>query len=283
MQARKIDHQGNAWDYGHEFHVGNTVAGGLALRYQPGQSSPGALDWEKTVGVPEALDEAMAFIGGSSTYGDWETTYSPDIPLNHDANGLIIPDENGKRVLENEVTHYFFVNGTDVYDLWLYINRCSRNIQEKLLKSAYKVLDICLKIKATGEAGGLDLYSPLEGKIQIRECPHNIGQKRVKEKHNDQGSAAGNIEIPGPLRGEDGREELEKQFSSKPAKNAAQSVGHQVVYICRPIGEDLKKLNQKGEQKAKQRGPVKFLIAAKQHRKKKAQGHEQQDIQQIVP
>lgn len=33
LQVRKIDHQGNAWDYGHEFHVGNTVAGGLALRY----------------------------------------------------------------------------------------------------------------------------------------------------------------------------------------------------------------------------------------------------------
>lgn len=111
------------------------------------------MDWEKTIGVPEALDEAMAFIGGSSPYGDWETTYSTDIPLNYDANGLIIPDENGKRVLENEVTHYFFVNGTDVYDLWLYIHRCSRNIQEKLLKSAYieGVTDIAAKESAAKE------------------------------------------------------------------------------------------------------------------------------------
>lgn len=139
LQTMEVNHRGNAWDYGHEFYVGNTVAGGLVLRYQSGQSSPEAFsrDWEKSVGVPEASDEAMGYMDGGSLYGAWETTYFPDIPVNYDANGQIIQDENGKRVVENEVTHYFFVNGTDVYDLWLYKNRCSSNIQEKLLKSAY--------------------------------------------------------------------------------------------------------------------------------------------------
>ena len=37
--------------------------------------------------------------------------------------------------LEQEVSHYFFLNGTDVYDLWFYINRLPDIMREALLKS----------------------------------------------------------------------------------------------------------------------------------------------------
>ena len=57
--------------------------------------------------------------------------------MNYDEHGRIIQDENGKRVTENEVTHYFFLNGTDVYDLWFYSNRFPLTLKEKLLKSCY--------------------------------------------------------------------------------------------------------------------------------------------------
>ena len=137
VQGMEIEHDGNAWDYGQEFYVGDTLVGGVALRYQDSENDPEPFtdEWEKTIGVPEALDEGMGYIGSSSSYADFETTYFPDLPVNYNDAGEIIPDENGKYVIENEVTHYFFLNGDDVYDLWLYVNRLSEDMQIELLKS----------------------------------------------------------------------------------------------------------------------------------------------------
>jgi len=57
------------------------------------------------------------------------------MPVNRDKNGTIIPDEQGTYVLDHEVTHYFFLNGTEVYDLWFYINRLPNIPRETVLKS----------------------------------------------------------------------------------------------------------------------------------------------------
>ena len=115
------------------------TVGGIALRYPEQPNSPDAFsqEWLAAMGVPEAGDSDMAYMGGGSLYGDYEITYSPDMPLNYDANGNIIRDEIGTYVLENEVTHYFYVNGTEVYDIWFYINRLPNIPREKLLKSCY--------------------------------------------------------------------------------------------------------------------------------------------------
>ena len=117
------------------FYSGDEVVGGLALRHQEEDSGNYDEEWEKSIGVPEAADPSMAYIGGSSLYGDWEMTYFPDIPLNYDEEGKVIRDENGAYALDNEVTHYFFVDGNNVYDLWLYNNRFSQDLQTQILQS----------------------------------------------------------------------------------------------------------------------------------------------------
>lgn len=111
--------------------------GGIALRHPEQPNSPDAFSESRqaAMGVPEASDPAMAYIGGGSLYADHEFTYFPDMPVNRDDNGNVIRDEIGTYVLENEVTHYFFANGTDIYDLWLYVNRLPKIPQEALLKS----------------------------------------------------------------------------------------------------------------------------------------------------
>lgn len=139
MQSVEITHTGNAWDYGYAFYVGETTVGGAALRYQEQPNNPNSFsrEWQAEIGVPEAADNTLGYMGGSSNYADYEITYFPDMPVNRDENGNIIRDEQGTYVLDNEMTHYFFVSGTDVYDLWFYINRVPNITQETLLKSCY--------------------------------------------------------------------------------------------------------------------------------------------------
>ena len=113
--------------------------GGIALRHPEQPNSPDAFSdaFLAAMGVPEASDPAMAYMGGGSLYADYQITYSPDVPLNYDENGNIIRDEIGIYALENEVTHYFFVDGNDIYDLWIYGNRLPNITKENLLKSCY--------------------------------------------------------------------------------------------------------------------------------------------------
>lgn len=110
------------------------TVGGVALR-QPNDPSIYSADWLKEIGIPEASDTAMGYMGGSSTYADYEITFFPDVPVNLDANGNIIADEQDTYVPGNEMTHYFFNHGTDVYDVWFYNHRISNKIQETLLKT----------------------------------------------------------------------------------------------------------------------------------------------------
>lgn len=137
VQTTQINHTGNAADYGSEFYLEDTLVGGLVLRYQDSGSGfePFTPEWSADIGIPEALDTGMGCMGSSSAYADYEITYFPDIPVNYDDNLEIIPDENGKLVIENEATHYFFINADHVYDLWFYNNRLSMDMQIELLKS----------------------------------------------------------------------------------------------------------------------------------------------------
>lgn len=119
--------------------IDTEIVGGIALRHPEQPNSPGSFsqDWQVALGVPEASDPTMGYMGGSSNYADYETTYFPDMPVNRDENGNIIQDEQGKYVLDHEVTHYFFVNGTDMYDIWFYNNRLSNIMRESVLKTCY--------------------------------------------------------------------------------------------------------------------------------------------------
>ena len=110
------------------------TVGGVALR-KPDDPSIYSADWLKKIGISEASDTAMGYMSGSSTYADYEITFFPDTPVNQDANGNIITDEQGTYVLENETTHYFFNYGTDAYDIWFYNHRIPNTIREALLKT----------------------------------------------------------------------------------------------------------------------------------------------------
>ena len=110
------------------------TVGGVALR-KPDDPSIYSADWLKKTGISEASDTAMGYMSGSSTYADYEITFFPDTPVNQDANGNIIADEQGTYVLENETTHYFFNHGTDAYDIWFYNHRIPNTIREALLKT----------------------------------------------------------------------------------------------------------------------------------------------------
>lgn len=133
VQGMDIEHNGNAWDVGNEFYVGDILVGGVVLRYQDNSKGlrPFTQEWEIALGIPEALDEIMAHMGGSSSYADYEVTYFHDGPKNFDDIGEMVPDK------KEQVTHYYFLNGDDVYDLWFYDNRISGNMKTELLKSAY--------------------------------------------------------------------------------------------------------------------------------------------------
>ena len=117
------------------FYSGDEVVGGLALRHQEEDSGNYDVEWQKSIGVPEAADPSMGYMGGDSLYGVWETTYFPDVPSNYDEKGDTARDESRILALKNEVTHYFFVEGNNVYDLWLYNNRFSQELQMQILQS----------------------------------------------------------------------------------------------------------------------------------------------------
>ena len=129
--------------------------GGITLRHPEQSNSHNSFsqDWQAAMGVPEASDPAMAYMGGGSLYADYEITYSPDVPLNYDDNGNIIRDEIGIYALDNEVTHYFFVDGNDVYDLWIYENPLPNIPKERLMKSCYieGITDLATKETARTE------------------------------------------------------------------------------------------------------------------------------------
>ena len=133
VQATKIDHSGNAADYGTEFYVGDTLVGGVIQRYQDSENGlePFTREWEIALGIPEALDETMSYSGGSSSYADHEVTYFHDVPKNFDDIGEMVSEK------KETVIHHYFLNGHEVYDLWFYTDRLGEAMQTALLKSAH--------------------------------------------------------------------------------------------------------------------------------------------------
>ena len=173
IQGVDVEHNGNAWDFGSEFYVGDTLVGGVVLRYQDSANGlrPFTQEWEMALGIPEALDETMAHMGGNSSYADYEVTYFHDGPKNFDDIGEMVPDK------KEQVTHYYFLDGDNVYDLWFYDDRISGNMKTELLKSAYiqpptKVSDwgIALfpeRVTRTGATAAFYVVNPLPGNGEL--------------------------------------------------------------------------------------------------------------------
>ena len=167
VQGMDVEHDGNAWDVGNTFYIGDTLVGGLILRYQDSENGlrPFTKEWEIALGIPQALDETMSNYGGSSSYADYEVTYFQDGPKNFDDIGEMVPGE------KDQVTHYYFLDGEAVYDLWFYDDRLDKNMQTELLKSAYiqpptKVSDwgIALfpeRVSRTGATAAFHVVDPL--------------------------------------------------------------------------------------------------------------------------
>lgn len=166
------------------FYAEGAEVGGLALRRE--KQAAGIVrfstEWEVALGVPEASDTTYGYMADSSTYADYETNYFPDMPANRDDNGNIIPDETGRKILDNTVTHYFFLKEADVYDLWLYDNRLPNKLQETLLKSCYieGVTDLtAMQEKLAAEAEALAQCKGIleqiqsSGGYQIHSDQHN--------------------------------------------------------------------------------------------------------------
>ena len=179
---------------GYVFYSVEGEVGGIALRRQEQTNSPDSFsqDWQAAIGVPEASNPTMGYMGGGSIYGDYEITYFPDMPVNRDDNGNIIQDEIGTYVLENEVTHYFFFNGTDVYDLWFYSNRFPNIMRETLLKSCYieGVTDIAAMQSAlTVEKDALEQCRTVLEEIQ------SSGAYKIETKQHNGASALNETSI----------------------------------------------------------------------------------------
>lgn len=170
MQTAEIPNTGNAWDYGEAFYVGDTYVGGLALRYQAQANDPDSFSraWQESIGVPEASDETFGYMSSSSEYADYEVDYFPDLP-----------ESQKDYVLDHEITHYFFVDGTDVYDLWFYNNRLPNILRETLLKSCYieSVTDIAARQEALNtEQEALEKCCAVMEAIQSGSC-HIVAER----------------------------------------------------------------------------------------------------------
>ncbi len=144
-------------DYGdgQDITLDGKTVGGLKLRQQEQANDPNmfSLEWMEALGIPEASDPQMGYMSGSSEYADYEINYFLDVPVERDEAGNIIPNEEGNAVLDREVTHYFFVNGLDVYDLWFYNNRLPDTARESVLKTCaiQGVTDIAAMADALAE------------------------------------------------------------------------------------------------------------------------------------
>lgn len=122
---------------GEDITMDGKTVGGLKLRQQEKANDPNmfSTEWMAAIGVPEASDPDMGYMSNGSNYADYEVNFFLDVPVERDEAGNIIPNEAGNAVLDREVTHYFFVNGLDVYDLWFYNNRLASTVVENVLQS----------------------------------------------------------------------------------------------------------------------------------------------------
>lgn len=172
------------------FYAEGAEVGGLALRSEKAAAAGRfSKEWMTALGVPEELDATYAFMGTSSTYADYEANYFPDMPANRDENGNIIPDENGRKILDNSVTHYFFLKTevydaaeADVYDLWLYDNRLPAKLQETLLKSCY--IEGVTDLTAKQESLATEAEALAQCKGILEQIQASDGYRIHNDRHN---------------------------------------------------------------------------------------------------
>lgn len=155
VDFRFILTKGMDYGDGEEITLDGKTVGGLKLRKQEQANDPDmfSLEWMEAIGVREASDPQMGYMGSGSNYADYEINFFLDVPVERDEAGNIIRNEEGNAVLDQEVTHYFFVNGLDVYDLWFYNNRLPNTTRESVLKTCaiQGVTDIAAMADALAE------------------------------------------------------------------------------------------------------------------------------------
>jgi len=104
---------------GVSFYEGDVLVGGIERYTLPADVSAEEMDPHDlgvAVGVPDSLVENLAYMGGSSIWGDWEIAYFDELE----------PEKLNR-------THYFYIIGQHVYDIWFDNNQMSQDSQTVLL------------------------------------------------------------------------------------------------------------------------------------------------------
>ena len=110
---------GDSEQGGVSFYEGDVLVGGIERYTLPADVSAEEMDPHDlgvAVGVPDSLVENLAYMGGSSIWGDWEIAYFDELE----------PEKLNR-------THYFYIIGRHVYDIWFDNNQMSQDSQTVLL------------------------------------------------------------------------------------------------------------------------------------------------------
>lgn len=192
VDFRIIFPKGMDYGDGEEITLDGKTVGGLKLRRQEKANDPNmfSTEWMEAIGVPEASAPEMGYMSGSSNYADYEINFFLDVPVERDEAGNTIPNEEGNAVLDREVTHYFFVNGLDVYDLWFYNNRLPNTTRESVLKT-------CAIQGVTDIAAMEDALSEEENALQqcrdvLTQIQSSVGYK-IETRQENEDSALNDI------------------------------------------------------------------------------------------
>ncbi len=140
------------------FH-GETIVGGLDLYAKTEIELRFGQDWDRSVwnapewiealGVPDAMDSTLGYVGSSSLYGDYEVEYFRDLP----------PEEK-ERVGDYIRFHTFFIGEQQVYDLWFDRLTMPEDVEYLILKTVVCKEDVSAPTGETVQGG--EVYTDLE-------------------------------------------------------------------------------------------------------------------------
>jgi len=103
---------------------GNQRIGGIDIYAIPGGSQT-AFDpyfrWLENLGIPDYKDETLCYSGSSSPYGDWMMHFESDVPPG-------VPQTVNRH-------HTFFVNTTQVYDVWFDLMATNNTTKDAILSA----------------------------------------------------------------------------------------------------------------------------------------------------
>ncbi len=83
-------------------------------------------EWQEALGLPEAGDMTLGYMGSGSTYGDFEVEYFRDLP-----------EEEKEKVGDYVRFHTFFIGETQVYDVWFDRLVAGTHLESAVLKSVH--------------------------------------------------------------------------------------------------------------------------------------------------